>query len=140
MHVMIRFELERAIFDNKIQVADLPKAWNEAYTRYLGVTPANDVEGILQDSHWSNGSFGYFPSYLLGTMIACQLYQTLLKEKPQLMQQVERGEMKEVQAWLKTAVHQYGRGKDTQAIMKDVTGKELSSEPFLTFLQERFLA
>lgn len=139
MHVMIRFELERAIFDGKLSVSELPGAWNAAYERYLGVKPAHDSEGILQDSHWSGGAFGYFPSYLLGTMVACQLFEAIRTQNPQIMQQVERGDLASVRQWLAEHVHRFGSGKKTQAILKDATGRELTPEPFLRFLEERFI-
>lgn len=140
MHIMIRFELELAIFEGKIKVEQLPVAWNEAYKKYLGITPPDDAVGILQDSHWSSGAFGYFPSYLLGTMIACQLHQALQNKFPDIAKRVEQGQLAEVRDWLKANVHRFGRGMTTPQIIKHATGKELSSEAFLKFLQERFLA
>lgn len=140
MHVMIRFELEMAIFNGTLSVAQLPSAWNEAYQKYLGITPPDDSVGILQDSHWSSGAFGYFPSYLLGTMISCQLHATLQERFPDLSARVEKGNLSEVRDWLKTNVHRFGRGMSAPLIIKQATGKDLSSAPFLKFLQERFIA
>ena len=77
LHIMIRYELEKLIFEGKAEVADLPELWNKLYEEYLGVTPSNDAEGVLQDVHWSMGSFGYFPSYALGNAIAAQIYHKL---------------------------------------------------------------
>jgi carboxypeptidase Taq len=139
MHVMIRFELEMAIFKGTLSVAQLPAAWNEAYQKYLGITPADDSVGILQDSHWSSGAFGYFPSYLLGTMISCQLHAKLQERFPDLSTRVEKGNLLEVRDWLKANVHRFGRGMSAPLIIKQATGKELSPAPFLKFLQERFI-
>ncbi len=140
MHIMIRFELERAIFDGKLGVQELPAAWASAYEKYLGVMPRTLAEGVLQDSHWPGGAFGYFPSYLLGTMIACQLFEAMEKEFPDLMARVERGDVAPFQQWLAAKVHRYGRGKDTQDILLAATGKKLETAPFLNFLQARFFA
>lgn len=140
MHIMIRFELELAIFNGTLEAAQLPAAWDKAYQNYLGITPPDVSVGILQDSHWSSGAFGYFPSYLLGTMISCQLHEALQTHFPDLSARVENGKLGEVREWLKTNVHRYGRGLSAPNIIKQATGKELSPAPFLKFLQERFIA
>ncbi len=140
MHVMIRFELELAIFSGTLSVAQLPEAWNKAYQNYLGITPPDDSVGILQDSHWSSGAFGYFPSYLLGTMISCQLHASLKHRFPDLSARVETGKLTEVCAWLKENVHRYGRGMPAPQIITQATGRALSPDDFLKFLNERFIA
>lgn len=140
MHIMIRFQLERELFAGKLTVTDLPKAWNAAYAQFLGVTPANDSEGILQDSHWSGGAFAYFPSYLLGTMVACQIHAALKDEFKDLSRRVENGDMAPIREWLATNVHCWGRGKSLQDILKLATGSELKNAPFLKLLEERFIS
>ncbi|MBO1912079.1 carboxypeptidase M32, partial [Microvirga sp. 3-52] len=82
LHIMIRYEIEKELFNGDLEVQDLPRVWNEKYKEYLGVTPENDGEGVLQDVHWSGGSFGYFPSYALGYMYAAQLKVAMLKDLP----------------------------------------------------------
>ncbi len=139
MHIMIRYGLEKRLFQDDLKVDDLPGEWNQAYKDFLGVTPAHDGEGVLQDSHWSFGGFGYFPSYLLGTMIACQMHERLEQEFPALGNMVERGDMGGVRAWLKTHVHSFGRGRSTQAMLAEATGRTLESAPFLALLSRRFI-
>jgi carboxypeptidase Taq len=140
LHIMVRFEIECALFDGSLAVNDLPRAWNDAYEKYLGILPPDDGVGVLQDTHWSSGGFGYFPSYLLGTMIACQLHATLKTQFPDLSARVEKGDFAPVREWLKENVHRYGRGMAMPALMKKATGRELESAPFLEFLKKRFIA
>lgn len=138
LHIMIRYELEKKIIEGDVDVNELPKLWNEAYEEYLGVSSQTMKEGILQDGHWSSGSFGYFPSYLLGTMVACQLHELAQEVFPDLKKRIREGDFADVRMWLKENVHCFGKGKSINAILKETTGRELESKPFLTFLKERF--
>ncbi len=94
---------------------------------------------MLQDSHWASGAFGYFPSYLLGTLIACQLHEKLQDVFPDLPARVEEGRLREIAQWLKLHVHQFGRGKSTRAILQDCTGATLQSASFLKLISQRFI-
>lgn len=139
-HIMIRYHLEKKILKDEVRVHELPELWNNSYQDLLGISPKHDGEGILQDSHWSSGGFGYFPSYLLGTMIACQFYETIRNEQPLLSNLVRTGDLNVVHQWLKTRVHQHGCGKNIQQVLLESTGHSLQTEPFLRFLKERFIA
>ncbi|HHV7525948.1 TPA: carboxypeptidase M32, partial [Burkholderia orbicola] len=92
LHIMIRYEIEKAIFSGEVSVGDLPKLWNDKYEAYLGITPPDDAKGILQDVHWSGGDFGYFPSYALGYMYAAQLKSSMLKDLPEFDRLIENGD------------------------------------------------
>jgi carboxypeptidase Taq len=139
LHIMIRYEMEKKIFNENANIDDLPKMWNELYTDYLGITPAHDGEGILQDSHWAGAAFGYFPSYLLGSMMAAQMYATLRSKNPHLHQNIRQGEMKETISWLKEEFHKHGRMKSSPAMMKDATGEILSERFWIELLKDRFI-
>ena len=138
LHIIIRYELEKALFNDEISVEDLPKKWNEKYEQYLGLTPPNDAKGVLQDVHWSGGSFGYFPSYALGYMYAAQLKQAMLKDIPNFDEKLENGELKEVKEWLAEKVHQHGKMKKPLEILKDVTGEELNVTYLIQYLEEKY--
>ena len=138
LHIMIRFELEQAIFNHQLSIKDLPEAWNQAYTENLGLRPQTLAQGILQDSHWPNGAFGYFPSYLLGTMMACQFYQTLEQRFTDLDTRISEGQFTDIHIWLKENIHQHGQSLSSQEILKQSTGQTLNSKPFLQFLAQRF--
>ncbi len=139
LHIMIRYEVEKRIFNDNLSVDDLPKIWNQYYTEYLGITPQDDGEGILQDSHWSSGAFGYFPSYLLGSMMAAQMYATLEKKNPKLSENILTGKMQFTIDWLKKEYHQFGRMKSSPMMMKDATGEALHEKYWLELLKNRFI-
>ena len=123
LHVIVRFEIELALLDGSLAVADLPRVWNEKYEAYLGVTPPNDGVGVLQDVHWSGGSFGYFPSYTLGNLYAASLRCAIEAAIPNMWQLVEAGEFAPILAWLRTHVHDRGHVVEAPAIVRDAVGE-----------------
>jgi len=138
LHIMIRYEIEKGLFNGDYEVKDLPSIWNEKYKEYLGVVPANDGEGVLQDVHWAGGSFGYFPSYALGYMYAAQFKQTLLKDLPNFNELLESGNLVPVKTWLNQKIHQYGKLKKPLEILKDVTGEGLNAQYLIDYLTEKY--
>jgi carboxypeptidase Taq len=138
LHVMLRFELERGLIDGSVAVNDLPTFWNEAMDDYLGVVPDTDATGVLQDVHWSMGSFGYFPTYALGTLTAAQLTKTIRDDVPDLDNQVASGQFDELLDWLRTHVHRHGRKLDAPDLLERATGEDLSAEPWLRYAQDKF--
>lgn len=138
LHIMIRYELEKALFNDELEVKDLPAAWNEKYQSYLGITPPNDAKGVLQDVHWSGGSFGYFPSYALGYMYAAQFKQAMLKDLPYYDELLANGDLEPIKKWLTDKVHQYGKLKKPLEILKDVTGEELNADHLIKYLEDKY--
>ncbi len=138
LHIMLRLELEIAMMEGSLVVADLPQAWNKKMKEYLGITPANDAEGVLQDVHWSTGSIGYFPTYALGNLVAAQLWDVLRKDIPDLDSQIEKGRFDSLLDWLRKHVHQFGAKYEPQELVQKVTGSKINSEPYLRYLQEKF--
>jgi carboxypeptidase Taq len=137
LHIMLRFELEIALFDGTLTVKDAPEAWNAAMQEYVRVRPPNDTEGILQDIHWSSG-FGGFQGYALGNIIAAQLWETVLATHPNLLEEIGRGEFATLREWLRVHVHQHGRKYDPAELVQRVTGRPLSSDPYLAYLTTKF--
>lgn len=109
LHVIIRVELELALFDGELSIADLPEAWNDRYERYLGVRPTSDTEGVLQDVHWSSGAFAYFQSYTLGNLYAASFHEVLHEQMPDLDDKVAAGDFAPILGWLRTNIHDKGR-------------------------------
>jgi carboxypeptidase Taq len=140
LHIMIRYEIEKALFNETVTVADLPKYWNEKYKEYLGVEPAYNEEGVLQDVHWSSGAFGYFPSYALGNMYAAQLRNTLIQRLPNFEELVKQGDLLPIKAWLVEQIYQYGKSLTPSEIMLQVTGEALNPEYLVTYLEEKYNA
>jgi len=134
LHIIARFELEHALIEGELAVGDLPGAWAEQMRRLLGLEVPSDALGCLQDVHWSAGSFGYFPSYALGVLIAAQLWETLSAELGSQEEALGRGEVEPIKRWLAENVHRYGRRLDTRELVEQATGAPLSVEPFLRYV------
>jgi carboxypeptidase Taq len=137
LHIVLRFELERALVEGTLSVADLPTAWNDGMQRLLGVAVPNDADGVLQDVHWSSGAFGYFPSYALGCLIAAQLWETLESELGAQDDALAAGDVTAIAAWLGDKVHRHGRRLDTEPLVESATGRGLDPAPFLRHLGSR---
>lgn len=139
-HVMIRYEIEKALLSNDLQAKDLSEVWNAYYQRHLGVTPTDDKNGVLQDVHWSHGSFGYFPTYSLGSFYAAQFLATAIESIPTITTDMAKGDFTQLLRWLRTNIHQHGRRYRSEALCQKVTGKPLDFNLFLNYAQEKYSA
>lgn len=137
IHILIRYELEKELFSGKILPENLKEAWNDLYREYLGVNVACDSEGILQDVHWSSGSFGYFPTYALGSAFAAQFYHRM-REEIAVDNFLERSEYTSCIDWLKTHIHQYGALYPAAKIMEIATGEEFNPDYYLDYLETKY--
>ncbi|MCU9613664.1 carboxypeptidase M32 [Caldibacillus lycopersici] len=138
LHVIIRYEIEKGLFNDEIEVKDLPKIWNEKYKQYLGIEPDHDGVGVLQDVHWAGASFGYFPSYALGYMYAAQFKHALIKDIPNFDELLEKGELQPIRAWFTERVHQYGKMKQPLEILQNATAEGLNAKYLLQYLTDKF--
>jgi carboxypeptidase Taq len=138
-HVILRFRLERAMIQGTLEVADLPGAWNEGLQRMLGITPPDDARGCLQDIHWHDGAFGYFPSYTLGAMAAAQLMKAARAAEPGLNAALAQGDMAPLLSWLRVHVHAKGSLLGFQDLLRAATGKPLDPQDFMDHLRARYL-
>lgn len=138
LHIMIRYEIEKMLFNEGLAVRDLPEVWNAKYKEALGIVPSNDSEGVLQDVHWSGGSFGYFPSYSLGNMYAAQILDTAKRKLPDLDGSIARGELQPLKAWLTEGVYRYGKLREPAEIIRGITGKPLESSYLCDYLENKF--
>ncbi|WP_066061137.1 carboxypeptidase M32 [Neobacillus soli] len=138
LHVIIRYEIEKGLFNGEIEVSDLPRIWNDMYEEYLGIRPDNDAMGVLQDVHWAGGSFGYFPSYALGYMYAAQFKHKMREELPDFDQLLETGNLLPIKEWLTRNIHQYGKMKKPLEILTDVTGEGLNANYLIAYLYEKY--
>ena len=135
LHIVLRFELELALIEGDLAVADLRRRGGRGCSRLLGVEVPSDALGCLQDVHWGAGSFGYFPSYALGCLIAAQLWETLERELGSQEEALRRGEVSAIRAWLGERVHRHGRRFDTTELVERETGAPLSIDPFIRYLE-----
>lgn len=138
LHIMIRYEIEKGLFSDQINVKDLPAIWNEKMNEYLGITPKNDAEGVLQDVHWAGGAFGYFPSYALGYIYAAQLKNAMLKDISDFDLKILNGELVTIKDWLTKNIHQYGKMKKPIEILQDVTGEGLNASHLIQYLTAKY--
>lgn len=137
-HVLIRFEIEKALIEKSIEVKDLPAIWNEKYKSYLGVDVPNDAKGVLQDIHWSYANFGYFPTYSLGSFYAAQFFSQAKKDIANLENEIESGNMKPLLDWLRKNIHQYGKMYSAEELCKKVTGEKLNFEFFKNYANKKY--
>ncbi len=138
LHIMLRMELEIALMEGSLAVADLPEAWNASMKEYLGITPPNNADGVLQDVHWSGGMIGYFATYALGNLISVQLWEKAHSDIPDLESQIRRGEFSDLLAWLVENVHQYGRKYEPQELVQRITGSKIDPAPYLRYLERKY--
>jgi carboxypeptidase Taq len=138
LHIMLRFEMEKSLIDGSLAVKDVPEAWNEKMREYLGITPPNDADGCLQDVHWSGASFGYFPTYSLGTLLSAQLYDKALADNPAISTDLENGEFASLLSWLRENVHKPGRRYLPAELVQRICGEPAQSRSYLKYLNTKF--
>ena len=137
LHIILRFELEREMFAGTVTPTDLPEAFDAKLREFLGVTPSNVVDGVLQDVHWSDSSFGYFPTYALGNVIAVQLWDRATSELGDLEDEFERGEFDSLREWLREHVHRWGRAFEPPELLERAVGGPLDAAPYLAYLRAK---
>ena len=137
-HILIRYEIEKALIDGTVAVDQLDQVWNEKYKEYLDLDVPDDRQGILQDIHWSHGSIGYFPTYSLGSFYAAQFYQQAVKDIPELEQAIESGNHQPLLGWLRNHIHQYGQQYTAQQICERITGESLNFQYFMNYAEKKF--
>ena len=138
LHVMLRFEIELALLEGKLNAAELPDFWNTKMEEYLGLTPPDDAQGVLQDVHWSEGLLGYFPTYALGNLVASQLWEKIEADIPDVTQKIESARFDALLSWLRENVHQFGAKFEPMELLERATGSGLSAEPYLRYLRTKF--
>lgn len=137
LHVLVRYELEKALIEEDLPVEQLPRLWADKYEEYLGIRPENDGEGVLQDIHWAQGSFGYFPSYALGSAFGAQMYASMKKEMD-ADQMLEGGRLGEIREYLRLHVHRFGKVKTSRQILQDMTGEDFRPQYYVDYLKEKY--
>ncbi len=139
-HIWMRYELERRLLSGELAVKDLREAWNALSSDRLGLVPATDLEGCLQDIHWAIGSFGHFPSYGVGAVIAGQLWETIREQLPGIESEIAAGQFGGLFAWLRERVHSTGASMGVPQLVQHATGRPLSATPFLRYLERKYVA
>jgi len=138
LHIMLRLEIEIALMEGKLEVKDLPEFWNTKMKEYLGVTPNNDANGVLQDIHWAGGMIGYFSTYALGNLISVQLWEQINRDIADLDDQIRKGEFSHLLDWLVENIHIHGKKFEPQELVQRVTGSKIDSAPYLRYLTKKY--
>jgi carboxypeptidase Taq len=140
MHIMLRFELEVAMLEGSLDVADLPEAWNSKMKDYLGIVPPDDALGCLQDVHWAAGLVGYFPTYALGNLISAQLWEACRKDFSSLDKAIACGRFDELRSWLGEKIHRHGSKFESMELLRRVTGNGIQPEIYINYLRDKYSA
>jgi len=138
LHIIIRFEIERELMAGKIKVTELPGIWNQKYRDYLGLDIENDSEGVMQDTHWASGLYGYFPTYALGNIYSGQILIRMEKDIPNWRNQIAKGNFHSVKQWLTENVYRYGNLYDPADLIKKVAGEEINAKHYLSYLNDKY--
>ena len=138
LHVLLRFELELALFEDDLAVTDLPEAWDAKMAEYLGIIPDNDALGVLQDTHWAIGYFGYFPSYTVGNVLSVQLFEAAVNDRPEILPEMEHGEFNSLLEWLRDNVYRHGKKYEPDDLIHRSTGRQPETGPYLRYLKVKF--
>ncbi|QRN99320.1 carboxypeptidase M32 [Archangium violaceum] len=138
LHIVLRYELELLLIRDELPLDELPSAWNERMRRFLGVTPPDDTQGVMQDIHWAWGEFGYFPTYSLGNLYSASLYAAARRALPKLEEGIARGELIPLRDWLRTNVHVEGYRLPAEELVRKVTGQGLTDTDFLAYLKSKY--
>jgi len=138
LHILLRFELERALVTGELKPADMPGEWNSRFEKYFGVKVDNDANGCLQDVHWSAGYIGYFPTYTLGNLYSAQFFNKAEEELDDLPTQFERGDFRPLREWLRENIHKHGKRYRARDLGKKVTGQTLSHKPLIEYMTTKF--
>lgn len=138
LHIIMRFEIEEEIINNNVQVRKIPKLWNQKTKEFFGIEPTNLQEGVLQDVHWAKGFIGYFPTYLIGSIIAAQLYEAMKKQIPKFEEEIRKGNFKIIKEWLTQNIYIHGQKYSTKELIKKATGEDINPQAYLTYLRKKY--
>jgi carboxypeptidase Taq len=138
LHILLRYDIEKKLFDDKLEAKEIPQAWDQKMQDYLGIVPPNDALGVLQDIHWSQGLFGYFPTYALGNLYAVQLFNQAKKDIPNLEDDISKGKLLNLKRWLNQNIHKYGKLYSAKDLTKNITGEPLKVDHFISYLKIKF--
>jgi carboxypeptidase Taq len=137
MHILVRFEIERDLIRGDLDVAEVPAVWNDRMEEYLGLRPETDAAGCLQDIHWTNGAFGYFPTYTLGSVLAAQVAAAMAEEVP-VDERVREGAFGPIREHLAEEIHRHGARYTTPELIERATGEGLTADHFLAYVEEKY--
>lgn len=138
-HIIIRYHIEKYLIDGEMEVEDLPEAWAQGMDKFLGIKPDSDKNGCMQDIHWMDGTFGYFPTYTIGAIYAAQLFKAAKKSDEKMLSSIEKGDFKSLNEWTRRNIHEFGSKFSTDDLLSKATGSPLDLDGYKEHLKERYL-
>jgi carboxypeptidase Taq len=138
LHILIRYEIETALLEDRLEVSELPETWNTKTGEYLGFVPPSASRGVLQDVHWAMGLFGYFPTYTLGNVLSAQIFEAATSAHPEIPDEMEQGRFGTLLGWLRENIHRHGRRYDPEDLIERATGRPMEATSYLSYLKEKF--
>ena len=138
LHVMLRFDFECDIMEEKLSIAELPEAWNDRIEADMGIRPETDSNGVMQDIHWYTGTVGYFQGYTLGNIMSAQFYDAAVKAHPEITEEIDQGKFDTLHNWLRENIYQHGSKYTTNELLERVTGNGLDIGPYMKYLKTKY--
>jgi len=139
LHIAIRYEIEKKIFGDELSVSEIPEFWNDRMEQLLGVRPTKDSEGVLQDTHWSSGLFGYFPTYTLGNLVSAIIASKMRKDLEEYQEDIKRGNFDPIRKWLRLKIHQYGSAFAPKVLLDKKLNEGYNPDYFVNYLETKYL-
>jgi carboxypeptidase Taq len=140
LHIALRYEIEKKIFGDALSVSEIPEFWNDRMEQLLGVRPTKDSQGVLQDTHWSSGLFGYFPTYTLGNLVSAIIASKMRKDLEDYEEEIRRGNFKAIREWLRLKIHQYGSVYAPKVLLNKSLNEGYNPDYFVTYIETKYLA
>jgi carboxypeptidase Taq len=139
LHIAIRYEVEKKIFEDELRVSEIPEFWNDRMDQLLGVRPTNDSQGVLQDTHWSSGLFGYFPTYTLGNLVSAIIASKMRKDLEDYEDYIKAGNFKPIKEWLRLKIHQYGSVYAPKTLLDNTFNEGYNPDYFVSYIENKYL-
>jgi carboxypeptidase Taq len=139
LHIALRYEIEKKIFEDKLSVSEIPEFWNDRMEQLLGVRPTNDSQGVLQDTHWSSGLFGYFPTYTLGNLVSAIIASKMRKDLEEYEKDIKKGNFQPIREWLRLKIHQHGSSYAPKTLLKNTLNEGYNPDYFITYIETKYL-
>ena len=139
LHIALRYEIEKKIFGDELSVSEIPEFWNDRMEQLLGVRPTNDSQGVLQDTHWSSGLFGYFPTYTLGNLVSAIIASKMRKDLEDYEKDIKRGDFQPIREWLRLKIHQHGSSYAPKVLLKNTLNEGYNPDYFVTYIETKYL-
>ena len=139
LHIALRYEIEKKIFGDELSVSEIPEYWNDRMEQLLGVRPTNDSQGVLQDTHWSSGLFGYFPTYTLGNLVSAIIASKMRKDLEDYEKDIKRGDFQPIREWLRLKIHQHGSSYAPKVLLKNTLNEGYNPDYFVTYIETKYL-